>query len=84
MFKDHDYVKLNSVNPLYLIINKINRYLEKVNGNKYLTVVPNNESKEIIIKKNMKNCGVKSNIKLEQQLITKQLKSNLIQMIIYL
>ena len=51
MFKDHDYVKLNSVNPLYLIINKINRYLEKVNGNKYLTVVPNNESKEIIIKK---------------------------------
>ena len=84
MFKDHDYVKLNSVNPLYLITNKINRYLEKVNGNKYLTVVPNNESKEIIIKKNMKNCGVKSNIKLEQQLITKQLKSNLIQMIIYL
>ena len=51
MFKDHEYVKLNSVNPLYLIINKINRYFEKVSGNKYLTVVPNNESKEIIIKK---------------------------------
>ena len=51
MFKDHEYVKLNSVNPLHLIINKINRYFEKVSGNKYLTVVPNNESKEIIIKK---------------------------------
>ena len=52
-----EYVKIKSVNPLYLIINKVNGYFEKINGNKYLTLVPNNESKEIIIKK---NCRVKS------------------------
>ena len=63
-FKDLEYIKIKIVNPLYFNINKINQYLKKVNGNKYLTLVPNNESKKII--KNMKNCGVKSKIRLEQ------------------
>ena len=27
--KNHSYAKLNSVNPLYLIINKINGYIEE-------------------------------------------------------
>ena len=27
--KDSDYVKINSVNPLYLIIDKVNGYIEK-------------------------------------------------------
>ena len=53
------YVKINTVNPLYLIFNKVNRYFEEVNGNKYLTLVPNNESKKKKLR-NMKNCGVKS------------------------
>ena len=57
--KDSRYVKINSVNPLYLIINKVNRYFEEINKSKYLTLVPTNESKEKI---NMKNCGVKSEI----------------------
>ena len=35
-------------------------YFEDVNGNKYLTLVSANESKGTI--KNMKNCGVKSEI----------------------
>ena len=35
-FKDLEYVKINNGNLLYLIINKINRYFEKINGNKYL------------------------------------------------
>ena len=48
--KDLRYVKSNSVNPLYLIINKINGYFEEINGNKYLTLVPTNESKEIMKK----------------------------------
>ena len=52
--KDSKYVKINSVNPLYLIFNKVNGYFEDINKNKYLTLVPTNESKEII--KNMKNC----------------------------
>ena len=62
--KDREYIKIRNVNPLYFNINKINQYLKKINGNKYLTLVPNNESKRII--KNMKNCGVKSKIRLEQ------------------
>ena len=44
--KDLKYLKFNSVNPLYLIFSKVNRYFEKSNGNKYLTLVPTNESKE--------------------------------------
>ena len=43
--KDSKYVKINSVNPLYLIFNKVNGYFEEINGNKYLTLVPTNESK---------------------------------------
>ena len=49
--KDSKWVKINNVNPLYLIINKFYGYFE------YLALVPTNESK-----KNMKNCGVKSEI----------------------
>ena len=37
--KDSDYVKINSVNPLYLIIDKVDGYIEEKNGNKYLTLV---------------------------------------------
>ena len=58
--KDLKYVKINSVNPLYLIFNKVNEYFQEIKGNKYLTLVPTNESKETI--KNMKNFGVKSEI----------------------
>ena len=39
-------LKMFSVNTLYLICGKVNRYLEEINGNKYLTLVPTNESKE--------------------------------------
>ena len=42
------YVEINSKNPLYLILNKVNGYFEKINGSKYLTLVPTNESKEKI------------------------------------
>ena len=44
--KDSKYVKINSVNPLYLIFSKVNGYFEKINRNNYLTLVPNNEGKE--------------------------------------
>ena len=42
--KDSKYVKIYSVNTLYLIFNKVNVYFEEINGNKYLTLVPTNES----------------------------------------
>ena len=45
-----EYVKLYSVNPLYLIFRYVNGYFEEINGNKYLTLVRTNESKENIKK----------------------------------
>ena len=59
--KIRDTLKINSVNPLYLIFSNENWCFEEINGNKHLTLVPTNESKEKI-KKNRKNCGVKSEI----------------------
>ena len=50
MLKDSKYVNINSVNPLYLIINKMNGYFEEIDGHKYLTLVPTTESKEKIKK----------------------------------
>ena len=48
--KDSKYVKIYSLNSLYLIFDKVNRYFEEINGNNYLTLVPPNESKEKIKK----------------------------------
>ena len=44
--KNLKYVKFNSVNPLHLLLNKVNGYFEEINENKYLTLVPINENKE--------------------------------------
>ena len=44
------YVALNSVKPLYLVIRKINGYIEEYNGNKYLTLVHNDERKDAVKK----------------------------------
>ena len=44
--KDSKYIKINSVNSLYLIFNKVYGYFEEVNGNKYSTLIPTNESKK--------------------------------------
>ena len=40
------YVTPNSVKSLYLVINKINEYVEKSNRNEYSTLVPTDESKD--------------------------------------
>ena len=40
-------VKINSVNPLYVIIGKINGYFKEIYANKYLPLVPTNENKKI-------------------------------------
>ena len=39
------YLKISSVNPLYLIFSKVNGYFEEIDKNKYLTLVPVIESK---------------------------------------
>ena len=48
--KDSKYVKIDSLNPLYLIFNKVNGYFREINNSKYLTLVPTNDSKENIKK----------------------------------
>ena len=61
MTKDSKYVKINCVNLLHLIFSKVNGYFKEINENKNLALVPANESTEIM-KKNMRSCGVKSEI----------------------
>ena len=61
MIKDLKYVKINSVNSLYLFFSKANGLFEEINRNRFLTVLPTNEIKEQIFK-NIKNCGLKSEI----------------------
>ena len=36
--KDSDYVKIQSVNPSYLIIGEVDGFIKEKNGNKYLTL----------------------------------------------
>ena len=46
MIKSLSYAKINSVDPLYIVIDKLNGYIEENNKNKYLTLVPTDESKD--------------------------------------
>ena len=46
----NQFVKIYSVNPLYLIFRYMRGYFEEINGNKYLRLGPTNESKEKIKK----------------------------------
>ena len=45
--KNSDYVKINRVNTLYLIINKVDGCIEEINGNKYLTLVSTEKQRSI-------------------------------------
>ena len=45
LFSYLKYVNVYSVNPLYLIFSKMNKYIKEINRNKYLRLVPTNESK---------------------------------------
>ena len=62
--QDLSYVKVNSVNLLYPLINKTNGYIEESNGNKYLTLVPTDKIKGTL--KFIKIYGAKSEILLDQ------------------
>ena len=50
MVKNFIYVTINNVNPLYVIISKINDYIKESNGNKYLMLNSLDESKDILKK----------------------------------
>ena len=46
--KNSDFVKTNSANPLYIIINEVNGSIEEKNGNKYLTFASTDKSKKVL------------------------------------
>ena len=46
--KDSDHVKINSVNPLYLIIGEVDGYFEGKNGSKYLILDSTDKNKEVL------------------------------------
>ena len=55
IMKNSDYVKINSVNPLYIIIDAANGYIkcnsiEEKNGDKYLTFASTGKNKEVLKK----------------------------------
>ena len=47
-YYQNSYVNSNSVNPLYLLIDKVDGYIEESNGNKYLTLVFNDKNKDTL------------------------------------
>ena len=48
--KDLAYVNIHSVNPLYLIFDKVDGYIEESYGNKYLISASTGKSKELLTK----------------------------------
>ena len=56
------YVKINSVNPLYLIISKADEYIKEQNGSKYLFFDSANENNEVLKKYNELFDGIKNEI----------------------
>ena len=48
--KDSDHVKINSVNLLYLIIGKVDGYIEENNGNKHLPLTSTDKNKKVLEK----------------------------------
>ena len=48
--KDFDYVRINHVHSLYLIIGETGGYIKEKNGNKYLTFASTDKNKELLEK----------------------------------
>ena len=55
---------VNSVNPLYLMINRIDGFLEEKNGTRYLNISDTNRNDEIL--QNTSKCLVEQNITLKE------------------
>ena len=47
--KDYDDVKIDSLNPLHLIISEVDGCIEEKSRNKYLTLVSTDENKDVLI-----------------------------------
>ena len=59
-----DCKNIYSVNPLYLIIGKVDGHIEENNGNKYLVFDSTDENNEVL--KSTENFGIELKIKLKQ------------------
>ena len=46
--KDSNHVKINSVNPLYTIINEVEGSISEKTGNKYLTFASTDKNKKVL------------------------------------
>ena len=60
--KDSYYVKINSVNPLYLIISEADRYIKEKSRSKYLVFDSANENNDVLKKYNKLWDGIKNAI----------------------
>ena len=56
--KKEEY-KINSVNPLYLLIYKIDGFIEEKRGNKYLSIAFTNNNDEVLQKHKEVLSGIK-------------------------
>ena len=83
--KNLSHAKINNLNSWYLIINKINGYIEGSRVNKYLTLVPTNESKEALKKYEQPWNKIRDRIRsVTQTILMRNIgKSNLIWMMFY-
>ena len=72
--KINDYENIYSVNPLYLIIGKIDRLIEEKNGSKYLVFDSTDESKELL-KKKTQSFRMGLNTKLRQQMVVEKVNT---------
>ena len=45
--KDSNHVEINSVNPLYIIINEVDGSISETNGNKYITFASTDKKKTL-------------------------------------
>ena len=55
-----DQFKVNSVNPLYLLVHRINGFIEKKEGSKYFNTASIDSNSKVL--KNMKNFGSEEKI----------------------
>ena len=56
--------EINSVNPLYLLVQETDRFIEEKEGNKYLNIAFTESNSEVL--KNMQEFGVELKIKLKR------------------
>ena len=64
-WKIFDYVNIHHVNPLHLIIDKVDGYIDEKNGNKYLILASSDKNKDVYWQ-NTQNFGMGLNIWLKK------------------